>query len=348
VVIPNPGKPDYGKARTHRVISLLDTMEKLVERTAAHLMSERLEMNHHLYDGQYGSSVRRSTVDTIAVLVNRTQLAYEKKAVAGALLMDIKSAFNNVSKSHLASQMNRVGIDPQLIQWSLSFIHDRRMVIELNRMYGLEHQLESGILQGSPVSPILFAIYMSELFDYVEERMENRVRAISFVDDIAWWTSAKDTAGVQRQLAEAAAYALEWAHNNAVTFDTEKTEAIWLSRKRKIWQTNHSVQVGSAMVNFNKSATKWLGVWIDSALSFRQHQHAMLKNARNAQARLRRLAGKMGLVPDSVRRTQVACVQVVALYGSELWWKGEAVYGSIGKAADLQKLVNQQARAVTG
>jgi len=128
----------------------------------------------------------------------------------------------------------------------------------------------------------------------------------------------------------------------------QKTQAIWLSRKRKIWQTDHSVQVGSAIVNFNKSATKWLGMWIDSALSFRQHHHAMLKSARNAQARLRRHAGKMGLVPDSVRRTQVACVQAVALYGSELWWKGEEVYGSVGKAADLQKLVNQQARAATG
>ena len=106
--------------------------------------------------------------------------------------------------------------------------------------------------------------------------------------------------------------------------------------------------MGPAIVNFNKSATKWLGMWIDSAFSFRQHYYAMLKSARNAQTRLRRLAGKMDLVPDSVRRTQVACVQAVALHGSELWWRGEEVYSSVGKAADLQKLVNQQARAVTG
>ena len=60
------------------------------------------------------------------------------------------------------------------------------------------------------------------------------------------------------------------------------------------------------------------------------------------------VAGRMGLIPDGIRRTQVACVQAVALYGSELWWKGEDVHGTIGKANDLQKLVNQQARAVTG
>jgi len=54
VVIPKPGKSDYGKARAYRVISLLETMGKLVERTAAHLISKRLKMNHHLHGGQYG------------------------------------------------------------------------------------------------------------------------------------------------------------------------------------------------------------------------------------------------------------------------------------------------------
>jgi len=78
------------------------------------------------------------------------------------------------------------------------------MVVEINNELGSEHQLNSGISQGSPVSPILFAVYMSELFDYVEQKMGDRIRAISFVDDIAWRTSAKDTKGVQQQLEEAA------------------------------------------------------------------------------------------------------------------------------------------------
>jgi hypothetical protein len=115
VVILKPGKLDYGKARAHRVISLLDTMGKLVEPREANLISERLEMNYHLYDGQYGGRVQQSTVNAVAVLINHTQLAWEKKAVAGALRMDVQSAFNNVSRNHLVCQINRVGIDPQLI-----------------------------------------------------------------------------------------------------------------------------------------------------------------------------------------------------------------------------------------
>jgi len=43
IVIPKPGKPDYTKVRAYRVISLLDVIGKLVERTAAHLIADHLE-----------------------------------------------------------------------------------------------------------------------------------------------------------------------------------------------------------------------------------------------------------------------------------------------------------------
>jgi hypothetical protein len=36
------------------------------------------------------------------------------------------------------------------------------------------------------------------------------------------------------------------------------------------------------------------------------------------------------------------------MFGSELWWKGEGVEGTIGRAEELQTGVNKQARAVMG
>jgi hypothetical protein len=43
-----------------------------------------------------------------------------------------------------------------------------------------------------------------------------------------------------------------------------------------------------------------------------------------------------------------ACVQSVAMFGADLWWKGDQTQGSKRRASDLQLLVNQEARAVTG
>ena len=49
VVIPKPGKPDYSKVRAYRVMSLLDVVSKLVERTAAHLIADHLERKRGLH-----------------------------------------------------------------------------------------------------------------------------------------------------------------------------------------------------------------------------------------------------------------------------------------------------------
>jgi len=43
-----------------------------------------------------------------------------------------------------------------------------------------------------------------------------------------------------------------------------------------------------------------------------------------------------------------ACVQSVAMFGAELWWKGDLAQGTIGRANELQLLVNQEGRATTG
>jgi len=37
-----------------------------------------------------------------------------------------------------------------------------------------------------------------------------------------------------------------------------------------------------------------------------------------------------------------ACIQSVAMFGSELWWKGDHVRGTIGRVDKFQLLVNQE------
>ena len=88
-------------------------------------------------------------------------------------------------------------------------------------------------------------------------------------------------------------------------------------------------------------------MWLDSQLTLERHAVRM-KNGRKAMLRLRRLTGQMGLSPANCRKVMTACVQSVAIFGSELWLKGDLARGTIGRANELQLLVNQAARATTG
>jgi len=198
VFIPKPGKPDYSKVRAYRVISLLDVISKLLERTAAHLIADHLERKRGLHEGQFGCRKRRSCVDAVAILMNRTQKAWSERKVAGALFMDVKSAFNNVNKALLGNRMEELGLEADLIRRTMSFMSDRRVKLVLDGEVGESNAVDTGVPQGSPVAPILFVTYLG-IFDAVEKAAPG-ISGLSFVDDIGWWVKGRNDGEVVEKL----------------------------------------------------------------------------------------------------------------------------------------------------
>jgi hypothetical protein len=80
------------------------------------LIAIHLERKKGLHEGQYGYRKRRSCIDAVAVLMNGTEQAWQEKRIAGVVLMDVKSAFNNVSKTHLGKRMEALELEPDLIR----------------------------------------------------------------------------------------------------------------------------------------------------------------------------------------------------------------------------------------
>ena len=99
-------------------------------------------------------------------------------------------------------------MDGDLIRWMESFLPERtvEMIIEGNAM---ERQpVEAGVPQGSPVSPILFAIYTSGLIKWVEEYI-SEAEGRSSVDDLGWVATGNDVNQVVTILERCAAKSIE-------------------------------------------------------------------------------------------------------------------------------------------
>jgi len=212
------------------------------------------------------------------------------------------------------------------------------MIIEGNAMD--RHPVEAGVPQGSPVSPILFAIYTSSLIKWVEEYVPE-ADGLSFVDDLGWVAIGSEVSQVVTVPERCAAKSIEWASRQGLQFDTAKTEEALFTRRRG--HRRHlrpkptaKIRVGNGFIRFNTQATHCLGVLMDAHPTFKEQHNRCVKKARAVEARLRTLTKTCGVVPESVSAVQVVCVQAVALYGSELWWDPREV----GRRDDLQRLVN--------
>jgi len=341
------GKDDYTKVKAYGAISLLSCMGKVVENVVAELSSEEAERSGPLSDGQFGSRKGQSAIDAVATIVDRAHAAWTHSHITGVLLMDIKAAFPTMAKGRLVNIMKIRQMDGDHIRWTKSFLSERMvaMIIEGNTME--RHPVEAGVTQGSPVSPILFAIYTSGLIKWVDEYIS--AKGLSSVNNLGRVATGGDVDQVVTTLERYPAKSMEWASRRGIQFDTVKTEAALYMRRRGHKkhlrpQLTPKIKVGNGFIWFNKQATRWLRVRMDVHQVFKVHHNRCMKIPSAVEARLRTLRKPPGVVPERVWAVQGVWVQTVALDGSELWWDRKEE----GRRDNLQHLLNRQARSVRG
>ena len=223
--------PGTAPAKPYRAISLLNCLGKMVGKVAAMLVSAHCESMGWFHPGQYGCRIRLSAVDAVGVVIAQTHEAWKRGRITGALLMDVAAAFPSVARGSHLRKMRAMGIDENLVSWTDSFMRDRRVIMSVDGQDDNPREVTTGLPQGSPISPVLFAIYIADIHVAVEGQVQDS-RGISFVNDVTWLVEGRDVGEVVQKLEGRAAASLEWARGNAVCFETSKTEAILFSRRR--------------------------------------------------------------------------------------------------------------------
>ena len=114
--------------------------------------------------------------------------------------------------------MRAMDIGNYLVAWVDSF-RNRRVIMGVDGQDGEAMDVTTGLPQGSPISPVLFAIYIADIHEAVESQVEDS-RGISFVDGVTWLVEGTDLNDVVSKLERCAAASLHWASCNAVSFET--------------------------------------------------------------------------------------------------------------------------------
>ena len=86
-------------------------------------------------------------------------------------------------------------------------------------------KVDTGVPQGSPVSPILFLIYMRDLFSDLKD-----VTPLSYIDDIGLITSLTSLQKNARTLQREVERLTRLGNRQAIEFDLAKTELIHFAK----------------------------------------------------------------------------------------------------------------------
>jgi retron-type reverse transcriptase len=155
----------------------------VVEKAIATWIASFREREKIIHKGQFGYRRGRGTSAAVAQLVAKVEKAWSTKRTALALLLDVKGAFDTVDKTQLLKRVIQAGIVGNIVRWVDSFLSTRRAMLVIDGRTGDTPAIQAGLPQGSPVSPVLFILSISALFQWLEAR-HSALQAVSFVDDI--------------------------------------------------------------------------------------------------------------------------------------------------------------------
>ena len=126
-ILAKPNKPDYQSPKAYRIIALLNCLGKIAEKLVAQRLSSLCESFQLLHQDQMGGRPHRSAPDSILALVHHIQLGKLNRQTTSALFMDVKGAFDNVSRDRLLQTMKEMGLPQQLISWTGHFMTCRQI-----------------------------------------------------------------------------------------------------------------------------------------------------------------------------------------------------------------------------
>jgi hypothetical protein len=266
------------------------------------------------------------------------------------LCLDAGGAFDNVSHERLLWILRVKGFPDWVIQTIQSFLTARRTRIAYAGHESEWISTQTGIPQGSPISPILFLIFITELLETFQSPAGETI-ALGFVDDTNLITCGDTAANNCRKLEAAHDKCIAWAKRHGARFAPLKYQLIHFTKRRRdpggdlasrIRLDAHTVQPETSLIV--------LGIHVDKELSWRAHvKQATNKGLAAYKALARISASTWGPSFASARLIYSAVVRPTMMYGAQVW--GVRNDGEPATATLLQPLrtvQNKCLRNITG
>ena len=259
-----------------------------------------------------GNRPDRST-ETVALLVTEAvSAAWARGGVASLLQLDIKGAFDTVRHDKLLEVLRKKGLPEWLVDFVCSFLTARTARLRFDGAETQRIPITAGTPQGSPLSPLLFILYISTLYDRL--RGEAGVVTIGYADDTNLLSVGKTTGHTVTQLRRAWATCEEWADEYGMQFEPAKSELMHFTRAHAADSTR--LRIGSATVQPVQSA-RFLGIWLDRKLRWKEHtRRVKAKIERQNRALYGIAASTWGCSQNRAREIYTKVIRSVIAYGA--------------------------------
>ena len=307
-IVPIFKKGSRSEAANYRPISLTSVLCKLCEHVIHCAIICHLNNHNILTNAQHGFRQRRSCETQLLLTIEDLAKGLDDKSQIDLILLDYEKAFDKVSHRHLLLKADHYGIRGNTHAWISDFLHNRSQCVLVDGQKSSESHVTSGVPQGSVLGPLLFLIFINDLPQSVTTSTTRL-----FADDSVLYqriTSAHDAANLQKDLDALQ----EWESKWLMRFNAKKCQVLRVTNKRKPVISPYTIHGHTLEV---VDSAKYLGVTLDSKLSFNTHVDTITKKATATRAFMSRNLSHCG--QKTKEAVYTTFIRPTVEYASTVW-----------------------------
>ena len=148
--------------------------------------------------------------------------------VFGALLTDLSKAFDCLSHELLVAKLSAYGMEDSAVRFISDYLTNRKQRTKIGNNYSSWRDVLFGVPQGSILGPLLFNIYLCDLFLLV-----CNIDVASYADDTTPYVTGDNLESALKQLEQTAKLLFQWFSDNYIKGNEDKRH-VFISTKEKV------------------------------------------------------------------------------------------------------------------